>query len=179
MFILTWFTGATSGLFLYFCVVLAVIFIWKIFQYSPFRGLLIEFDFNKNFSGHTIFYEKSFTSKKIPINQNKLKKVNLESITFADKYDVYSTNQIEARYILTPAFMERIENLHFAFKAKYVRGAFNNNTLTLAIHTGKDMFAMGNDFTDTNTHTFETLYDEIISVLNIADELKLNEHTGL
>ena len=75
--------------------------------------------------------------------------------------------------------MERIENLSFAFKAKYVRGVFKDNKLTLAIHTGKDMFAMGSDFKDSDAHTFENLYDEMISILQIVDVLKLNEYTGL
>ena len=75
--------------------------------------------------------------------------------------------------------MERVSNLKFAFKAKYVNGSFKNNKLTLAIYTGKDMFAMGNDFKDTNEQTFEELYEEMISILQIVDELKLNEHTGL
>jgi hypothetical protein len=41
------------------------------------------------------------------------------------------------------------------------------------------MFAMGNDFKDSDSNTFQELYDEMISVLKIVDELKLNQHTGL
>ena len=144
-----------------------------------FRGVIVKLDMNKKFSGHTFFHENSFTAKQIPFSKRRYQKVNLESTTFEDKYNVYSDNQVEARYILTPAFIERIENLKFAFKAKYVRGSFKDNKLTLAIHTGKDMFAMGNDFKDSDAHTFEILYDEMISILQIVDELKLNERPNL
>ena len=75
--------------------------------------------------------------------------------------------------------MERIEGLSFAFKAKSVRGSFMNNKLTLAINTGRDMFSMGGDFKESDSNVFMQLYDEIISVLQIVDELKLDEHTGL
>ena len=151
----------------------------KAIQNGSFRGVIISFEFNKPFKGHTFFHENSFTSKKIPFDKKKYQKVNLESVTFEKKYNVYSNDQIEARYLFTTAFMERIENLCFAFKAKYVRGSFKDDKLVLAIHTGKDMFAMGSDSKDTDAHTFEILYDEMISILQIVDELKLNEHTGL
>ena len=187
LFLFIWLTGFTGGVFLVLFLVLflpwvliiCLIFSFKIIQYSLFRGVIVEFDMNKNFKGHTIFHENSSIAKKIPLEKKYYKKVNLESVTFENKYNVYSNDQIEARYILTPSLIERIENLKFAFKAKYVRGSFKNNKLTLAIHTGKDMFAMGSDFKDSDIHTFEELYDEIISVLQIVDELKLNENTGL
>ena len=186
-FLFIWFCGFTGGLLLlvFFCIILPLIilflliFSFKIFQYSKFRGVVIEFDMNKNFKGHTFFHEESLRAKKIPYNKNLYKKVDLESVSFENKYNVYSDDQIEARYLLTPSMMERIENLKFTFKAKYVRGAFKDNKLTLAIHTGKDMFAMGSDFKDSDSNTFQELYDEMISVLKIVDELKLNQHTGL
>lgn len=152
---------------------------WKILQYKAFRGVVVQFDMNKEFKGHTFFHENSFNAKKIPFNKQKYNKVDLESITFENKYNVYSTDQIEARYLLTPSMMERIENLKFTFKAKYVRGSFKANKLTLAIHTGKDMLAMGSDYKDSDANTFQELYDEMISILKIVDELKLNEHIGL
>ena len=75
--------------------------------------------------------------------------------------------------------MDRIANLKFVFNASYVRGCFKDNKLTLAINTGKDMFAMGSNFKNTNSNTFETLYNELISVLQVIDQLKLNKYLGL
>lgn len=186
LFLLIWltcFTGAGILLFLLvlspFIILLLLISSFKIYQYSKFQGVVIEFDMNKNFKGHTFFHENSITAKKIPFDKNVYQDVKLESSSFEHKYSVYSDDQIEARYILTPSMIERIENLKSIFKAKYVRGSFKDNKLILAVHTGKDMFAMGNDFKDSNSQTFEILYDEIISILKIVDELKLNEHIGL
>lgn len=178
-FLLIWATLATGGLILFVGVLFAVVFAYKIYQYAPFRGLIVEIEMNKNFTGHTFFHEKSFAARKIPFNKKIYTPVALEKSGFADKYQVFSDNQIEARYLLTTAMMERIENLSFAFKAKSVRGSFKDNKLMLAINTGKDMLAMGDDFKQSNTDTFVHLYDEMISILQIIDELKLNEHTGL
>ena len=144
-----------------------------------FRGLIVEFQMNKNFEGHTFFLEKSLSAKKIPINSSVFKEVKLEMSEFSKNYTTYSDNQVEARYLLTTAFMERICNLNLAFKAKFVRGAFKDDKLTLAIDCGKDMFAMGSNFKTSSSKTFSQLYDEMISILKIIDELKLNERTGL
>lgn len=178
-FVIIWITGMTAGLIWILFILLFLIFSWKIFQYAPFRGVIVEIEMNKNFTGHTFFHEKSITARKIPINKKKYTPVQLEKSAFSDKYQVFSDNQIDARYLLTTAMMERIENLSFAFKAKSVRGSFKDNKLMLAINTGVDMFAMGNDFKASNTDTFSHLYNEMVSVLQIVDELKLNQQTGL
>ena len=146
---------------------------------AQFKGIVIEIDMNKKVTGHTFFIEKAITSKNIPINMKGFQSVKLEHSTFAQNYNIYSTNQVEARYILTPSFMERIKALDFAFKAKCVRGSFRGNQLTLVIHTNKDLFSMGSLLRNSTIKDFEILYDEMISVLQIVDELKLNEHTGL
>ena len=185
-FLFIWLTGFTAGVFLvlFLTVVLPVIilmlliFSFKILQYSLFKGLIVEFDMNKSFQGHTVIHEKSITAKKFRL-PSVLQEVKLEASDFSNKYNVYSDNQIEARYLLTPSMMERIENLKFTFKAEYVRASFKDNKLYIAIHTGKDMLAMGNDFKDSDINTFQILYDEMISILKMVDELKLNQHIGL
>ena len=134
---------------------------------------------NKNFTGHTFFLNKSFNAKKIIINRKKYENIELESVSFMNKYDVFSTDQTEARYILTTAMIDRLEHLKLAFNAKYIRGSFKDNKLILAINTGKDMFAMGNDFKESNLQTFRDLFNEIVSIMKIIDQLKLDEKTGL
>jgi len=96
-------------------------------------------------------------------------------VIFSKAYSIYSTNQIEARYILTPVFMERLKNIAFAFEARYLRMSFQNNKLVLLASTDKDLFLMGNAFKDSNKQTFDTLFDEVCSVLNLVDELKLRK----
>ena len=152
---------------------------YKIHRYSHFKGLIIIFDMKKKFKGHTFFHENSMLSKKIPFDKSKFEKVELESVSFNKKYQVYSDDQIEARYLLTTSMLERIEKLKIGFKAKYIRGSFKDNKLTIAIHTGKDMFAMGSDFKDSDYNTFHIFYEEMLSIRQIIDELKLYDNTNL
>ena len=75
--------------------------------------------------------------------------------------------------------MERFLNMKTVFKAKYIRAAFKDGKISIAMHVGKDLFAMGSLNKDTDSNTFTELFDEILSVLELINELKLNQKIGL
>ena len=151
----------------------AVEIIHDLLLYAPFRGILIELDFNRAFSGETFFVEKSISANRLSFDKAKYKEVKLESVTFAKKYSIYSTSQIESRKLFSPSVIEKFDNISFSFKPKYIRAYFSNQKLTLAINTNKDMFAMVQEFRKTDFNTFSDLYKEIISILELIDELKV------
>ena len=153
--------------------------IYAICTYVPFRGVFVEFDMNKNFEGHTFLYENAPTSRGILYNHAAFENVQLEDVDFCNRYKIFSDNQIEARIVLTPAFIERFKNIKTAFKAKYMRAAFKDKKITIAVNAGKDLFAMANFEKDTNAETFVELFNEILSVLQMIDALKLNQKIGL
>jgi hypothetical protein len=86
--------------------------------HTIFKGIVFVADFNKNFTVSTVIRPKSFGntvgawfSKNIfSFGNNEI--VQLENTAFDNQFVTYSRNQIEARYILTPAMMERILNLN-------------------------------------------------------------------
>jgi len=166
------------GPFIVPAVVYGLIFI-KLANMVPFQGVIIEFDMNKNFEGHTFLVENAATKRAIKVDYSKFQEVKLEDIEFCKKYKVYSDNQIEARYVLTTGFMERFKNMKTAFKAKYIRAAFKDGKITIAIHAGRDLFAMANLNKDADCETFKELFDEVLSVLELTEELKLNQKLGL
>ena len=45
------------------------------------------------------------------IEKEKLQDVKLEDISFDKRFNVYTKDQVEARYLTTPTFMERLKNL--------------------------------------------------------------------
>lgn len=77
---------------------------------TDFKGLVVKIQMKKNFTGKTVVGAKDCVSKK-----HGFDKVELESVEFMKYRDVYSTDQIEARYILTTSFMEHLENLYDNF----------------------------------------------------------------
>ena len=162
-----------------FPIICVLYVLYRIFKHSPFVGVVVEVRMNKNFEGHTFFLNKAFASNKISINRKIFSPVELESKSFMDKYKIYSTDQVEARYLLTPAMIERLDNLNFTFNANYIRGAFKDDKLVLAINTKKDMFKIAMPNAHLNFQMYKETYDEIVSVMKIVDQLKLNIKTGL
>lgn len=148
--------------------------------YGNFQGVVVELKMNKNFSGKTFLYEKKNTNRAVKnTNKKEYSKVMLEDVDFNSKFETYSTDQIEARYLLTSAFMERLKNIELAFKAKFVRAAFRDDKIFLVIGTDKDLFSMGNIHKQSNSNTFHELFEEMYSVLELVEELKLNQNIGL
>ena len=144
-----------------------------LFSYSPFTGIVIELEFDKDFVEETFFLERSFSSSRILFDKTKYKEVKLESVTFSNKYRVYSTDQIEARKILSPALIEKIDNIKFSFKSKFVRGNFKRKKFVLSVHTGRDMFVFARYFKKTTFKDFSKYFEEMISILQLIDELRI------
>jgi len=86
-----------------------------------FRGLFMHADFNKNFSGIT--YVLPDTAERLlgSFGQSLQKLsgrgqlVKLENSEFEKLFVVYSSDQVESRYILTPTMMEAMVNLYRRF----------------------------------------------------------------
>ena len=70
-----------------------------------FRGICIYVPMKKSVSGYTLLFN-TFIPQHIPV----LKKITLDYLSFRKNYQVYSNDQIEARVLLTPVFMEKLNN---------------------------------------------------------------------
>lgn len=86
--------------------------------HTIFKGIIFVADFNKNFEVSTVVRPKGvgdaigawFSKNVFSFGNSEL--VHLENTIFDEIFVTYSRNQIEARYILTPAMMERILELN-------------------------------------------------------------------
>lgn len=87
---------------------------------TDFAGLIVKLTMNKKFSGITVVGMNG--DIKPPTG---CENVELESVEFMKNRKVYSTDQIEARYLLTPTFMERLDNLGKRFMSTIAQ---NNTT---------------------------------------------------
>jgi hypothetical protein len=144
---------------------------------TVFDGLLVSFDMNKNFTGQTVIIRDRLL---FGGSHQGLEKAAMEDPAFEKIYDVYSDDQIESRYLITPAFIERYMNIRSVFKTDDVKCSFNNNKILLAIGAGKDFFSIGSLWKPvTDTKQFQTLLEEFIAVLSLVDILKLNQRLGL
>ena len=123
-----------------------------------------------------IFASKFFFSNE----QEKLNEIKLEDPEFSKKYRAYSSDQVEGRYLITPAFMERFKNLQTAFGSKNAKCSFYGDNLVFAISTNKNLFEIGNLFHSIeNPKQMTEFFNELSSILALIDYFKLNEKTGL
>lgn len=110
----------------------------------------------------------------------KMQKVKLEDVGFDKQFSVYTKDQVEARYLLTPTFMERLKHLETSFGTRGIKCSFFDDCIMFAISSKKDLFELGSLYKSLKSKkSVEEFYNEIQSVQNMIDYLKLNEKTGL
>lgn len=110
-----------------------------------------------------------------------MNKVTLEYPIFNKRFDVYSADEIEARYLVTPLFMELLNNLKTAFGAKVLKCSFFNyfgqNRFMIAISTKKDLFEIGNINTSfDNPKHITQFYRELKSIYAMIEYFKLDKN---
>ena len=148
---------------------------------TVFDGLILELSMNKSFGGKTVVKKDSGTVGNWFIKKStSLKKVKLEDPNFEKMFEVYSDDQVEARYLLTVTFIERLKELVENFGGKSIQCCFYNNKLLMMIPIEKDMFEPGSiyeaeDFIDDS----KSLLKELSLIFNIIDTLKLNMKINL
>jgi len=121
-----------------------------------------------------------FTTRNKLTKEEPLNVVTLEDPKFNKRFNVYSSDQVEARYLVTPSFMERLYNLQTSFGAKTIKCSFYEDYLMIAISTKRDLFELGDLFhplLEANSHV--QLYRDLHSILNLIDYFKLDEKVGL
>ncbi len=152
-------------------------------RFIGFTGIILAFEANKSFESHTIIVSKLAPDRHRSLN---LEPVILEDPKFCRDYNVYSSDQTEARYLITPSFMERFRKLKVAFKTTDIACAFLKNKVIFALDNeglsglSKNLFEIDaySAFTD-DREAINIFYNELTSVLDMAAYFKLDEKTGL
>ena len=88
--------------------------------------------------------------------------------------------QIEARYLLTTMFMERLMQLEMAFPVDCIQCSIKDKEMLILLSTNKDLFEIGHILNSLNDITqYQNMFDEFASVLSFIDVLNLASKTGL
>ena len=147
------------------------------YQSTVFDGVIIKLDMNKPFKGNTIIKPSGLIHTS---PSSSLHRTELEDVEFNKQFDVYTNDDVEARYLITPSFMERLKNVKTAFSASSVSCAFYLKYLIVALPTSKDLFSICSlvKSIDDNKQYFQ-MYEEIVSIIKLIDHFKLNQKIGL
>ena len=133
-----------------------------------FKGFLFIADFHKEFQGETTVLRDSFFKIKMGASRVKMENPDFEKV-----FDVFSTNQIEARYLITPSMMERMLKLDSNFK-KGVTISFRNSMILVAIPDSKNRFEADVWSSLSDMSILKSDFVVLQSLLEIVDELNLN-----
>lgn len=144
-----------------------------------FKGICVLLNMNKPFKGRTVVL-KDGGILNVFKRVSGLEKVRLEDLLFEKIFEVFSDDQIEARYLLTTAFMERALKLRDLFGGKSIQFSFFEDKLLFAIPTSQDMFEACSFFKSTiNKPKVDLVFDQFYTVFLIIDILKLNQKIGM
>jgi hypothetical protein len=144
-------------------------------QHLSFEGLLVEVTLPRSLRATTavVAGTGAFGQFRDWLGKSERRRIELEDPRFAASYDVWGTDQIAARALLTPAFMERL--LALSFPGSTIDGRplmlARDNRLMLAIpRAGRDHFAAPSFREAAASRTaLIALYDHIAAVLAVAD----------
>lgn len=137
-----------------------------------FRGLVVKLDFNKNFAGHTVVVPESESRILGGLlgeasTRRRKEIVRLENPDFESQFTVYSTNDQEARYLITPKLMELVMEAQ-AMLGGQLRLCFAHNSLYVAVPQTKDRFEVS---LFGSTVTPEGALGDLVDVVNLAERL--------
>lgn len=141
---------------------------------TVFRGQLIRLHFPRSFLGVTIVRRDAGMLNAFgggDIEGRKLERVGLVDPTFERAFEVWGTDQVEARYLLHPVMMERLIALETALRGKRIRCAFEGGDLLIAVEGG-NLFEPGDMFKPLNDPArARRVVDELASVVRVMDQV--------
>jgi hypothetical protein len=144
-----------------------------------FWGLVIRIRIGKVLDAHTVVLPRSATQTFFRTVFSSFERVKLVSPKFEDAYDVLSTSQVEARYILDPAFMERFIEAGKLLGSRGIQASFRDQEIAFAVQRNRPMFEIGWLFSPLTGKSLDGVIDELKAVIALIDVLRLNPYNGL
>lgn len=141
---------------------------------TVFRGQLIRMHFPREFLGVTIVRRDAGVFNVFgggQLDGKKLERVRLVASEFEKAFEVWGTDQVEARYLLHPVMMERLIALEAGLHGKRIRCAFEGGDLLVAVEGG-NLFEPGDMFKPlVDPSRARRIVDEIASVVKVMDQV--------
>lgn len=133
------------------------------------RGAIVILDFGILFDTYTVVKHKRLFMDRI----SEIEEIKLEDPEFSKDYKVYSDDQIEARCLLTPVFMEKLKYLQTSFYASSMDFAFYGSKLIIALNAGKDLFRLFDLYRPMeDSKQFQEMFNEFVSIIKLVDYFK-------
>lgn len=149
---------------------------------TVFRGAILTIEFDRRFHGTTLLerekkHRKLFGGEKdsVTFDGHRLDCADMVHPEFEDLFSVWSDDQVEARYLVHPRYIERLMEVERAFGGQNVRALFKGGELAIAIESG-NLFESGSLDADEDRARIEQCVDQFMTLVKLAEAL--NEPAG-
>ena len=142
---------------------------------TVFRGPLMVVDFTREFAGTTLIERdgarfKLFAGDTITLNELSLDRAKMVHPDFEAAFDVWTTDQVEARYLVHPAYSERLIALEQQFRGQSLRALFHRGQIIVAVETDR-LFESGSLDSDRDRALMQETIDQFSSLADMAKAL--------
>ncbi len=107
---------------------------------TVFEGVLLRFQFARPFLATTLVRRDGFKFTLFGDSKSyggqKLERIKMVDPRFEDAFDVYGTDQVEGRYLVHPAYCERLLDLEKEFDGEKLAALFLGGDLIVTLRTG-------------------------------------------
>ena len=134
-----------------------------------YEGIVISMPHFDKFLGHTIIRRDLGRSN--PATVNGLKRVGFASLEFERKFEVYSNDQVEARFLLSPDFVARLTDFAEDYMGRNVQCVFAGNRFHVALEID-DRFDFSRDFKAYNyKEAATTIINEVGAIFYLLEKV--------
>ena len=132
-------------------------------------------EFDRKFHGVTVV-DGERGQARVYDQAGQLETVSLEDPDFEKAFEVTSTDQVEARFLLSPEFMQRLVELRNVRAGSGLRCSFIDRKLHIAIPSAFGLFEMtGTGKPAGDTDDVKKVLRQMHNILEIVDILKLKD----
>ena len=133
-----------------------------------FHGQMIRVAFPRRFLGRTVVLRDAGWLNRFECPKG-MEKAGLEDPRFERAFEVFCTDQVEARTILTPDLMEKLTELETRFAGQHLRCGFADGAVMIAVES-PDRYEIGNLFsTLVERSRVEGIAGDLSAVLRLID----------
>lgn len=150
---------------------------------TVFRGAIIDMSFGRNFHSTTLLQRKGTHKKwfglggrkdKVKFKGHQLDYVDQVHPEFDAVFEMYTDDQVEARVLAHPSYVEHLLNVERVFDGKAVRGLFHKGNVVLAVESG-NLFESGSIDSGDDARLVEKTSQQFGALANLAMAINQNE----
>jgi hypothetical protein len=144
---------------------------------TVFRGAILTITFDRRFHGTTLLerankHRSWFGGAKdsVELDGRRLDYVDMVHPEFSDAFSLWSDDQVEARYLVHPVYVERVLAVEQAFHGKGVRTLFSGGELVIVIDS-ENMFESGSMNAFEDRARVQRCVDQFMTLVGLCEAL--------